>query len=159
MIQQITLVGNSKVTQVTFVIFNCKQNHMLNLSCSVLRYRERIHSGWQQFEHVPLFTKTLTKVTRVTFVVPQQWIMRLPLWLPVCVNRSNTKVVYSCLATNGLTAWIIGNMLLSIFVTICDAQIWPSQWSPYANVFPIDDIFSLGGAHNLELGTWSCLWV
>ncbi len=26
------LVGNSKVTQVTFVVFNCKQKHMLNLS-------------------------------------------------------------------------------------------------------------------------------
>ncbi len=29
-----SLVGNLKVTQVTFVIFNCKQKRMVNLSCS-----------------------------------------------------------------------------------------------------------------------------
>ena len=33
--------GATKVTRVTIVTFNCKQNHMANLSCSILRDGER----------------------------------------------------------------------------------------------------------------------
>ncbi len=64
----ISLVGNSKVTQVTFVIFNCKQKHMVNLSCSILRDRVSfsiMSSWWQQFEHSPAAT-----MARIFFLGP-----------------------------------------------------------------------------------------
>ena len=50
------LVGNYKGN---FVAIKCKQKHMANLS---------LH----HFQHVVLFTKTATKVTAVTLVVPYQ---------------------------------------------------------------------------------------